>query len=131
MLTKTSTQVINALIELAKLPENKYEGVKDIALRIKAPQNYLGKLLQWLCYEKIVVSQKGSGGGFRLGRDPKNISLYEVVEPLENVTVWSECALGLKKCSDLTPCAVHHRWKAVRNSYYEFLRTTSIADLVK
>lgn len=131
MLTKTSTQVINALVELAKLPEGKFEGAKSIAIRIKAPQNYLGKLLQWLCAENIVISQKGLGGGFRLGRSPDKITLYEVVEPLENVSLWSECALGLKKCSDVTPCSIHHRWKSVRNSYYEFLRTTTIADLTK
>ena len=66
-----------------------------------------------------------------MGISPQKISLYEVVEPLENVTLWLECALGLKKCSDTTPCAVHHRWKVVRNTYYDFLKTTSIADFLK
>lgn len=131
MISKTSTQVINALVELARLPEGQYEGVRSIAKKIHAPQNYLGKMLQYLCIHKIVISQKGLGGGFRLGRNPKNISLYEIVEPIENVSFWSECALGLKKCSDVTPCAIHHRWKAVRNAYYEFLKKTSVADLVK
>lgn len=131
MLSKTSTQIINALIELAKLPEGQCEGARCIAKRIKAPPNYLGKVLQSLCYRKIVVSQRGLGGGFRLNRDPKQITLYEVVEPIDNVSLWSECALGLKKCSDDSPCAAHHRWKVVRNTYYKFLRTTSIADLVR
>ncbi len=131
MISKTSTQVINALVELARLPEGQYEGTKSIAKKIRAPQNYLGKMLQSLCVHNVVVSQKGLGGGFRLGKDPKNITLYEVVEPLENVSLWSECALGLKKCSDSNPCAVHHRWKNVRATYYQFLRTTTIADLVR
>lgn len=131
MLSKTSTQIINALIELAKLPEGQCEGARSIAKRINAPQNYLGKILQSLCSRKIVCSQRGMGGGFRLGRDPQKITLYEVVEPIDNVSLWSECALGLKKCSDTSPCAVHHRWKVVRNTYYEFLKTTSIADLVR
>jgi Rrf2 family protein len=131
MLSKTSTQVINALIELARLPEGQCEGAKSIAKKINAPQNYLGKMLQQLAARKIVVSQKGLGGGFRLTRDPKKISLYEVVEPIDNVSLWSECALGLKKCSDAAPCAVHPKWKIVRNTYYEFLKTTSIGDLVR
>ncbi len=130
MISKTSTQVINALVELARLPEGQYEGVKSIAKKIKAPQNYLGKMLQYLCMHKIVVSQKGLGGGFRLGKNPKEISLYSIVEPIENVSFWSECALGLKKCSDVNPCAVHNRWKVVRNAYYSFLRTIYISDLV-
>ena len=131
MLSKTSAQVINALVELAKLPEGECKGAKNIAKKIKAPQNYLGKMLQNLSYKKIVISQKGMGGGFRLARDPKKISLYEIVEPIDNVSLWSECALGLKKCSDSAPCAVNHNWKNVRDCYYKFLKTTSIASLVK
>lgn len=131
MLSKTSTQVINALVELARLPEGESEGAKTIAKRIKAPQNYLGKMLQNLANKKIVISQKGKGGGFRLGKHPKKISLYDIVEPFDNVSLWSECALGLKKCSDTSPCAVHHEWKNVREVYYNFLKKTSIADLLK
>lgn len=131
MLSKTSTQVINALVELARLPEGECKGAKSIAKKIKAPQNYLGKMLQSLSYKKIVISKKGMGGGFRLARDPKKISLYEVVGLIDNVSLWSECTLGLKKCSDSAPCAIHHNWKNVRDCYYEFLKTTNIADLVK
>jgi len=131
MLSKTSTQLINALVELAKLPEGEFAGAKSIASKIEAPQNYLGKMLQGLSYRRIVISQKGMGGGFRLGKDPKKITLYEIVEPIENVSVWSECALGLKKCSDLSPCAVHHQWTAVRDRYYDFLKKTRISDLIK
>ncbi len=131
MLSKTSTQVINALVELAKLPEGEWAGAKSIAQKIHAPQNYLGKVLQSLCVHDIVISQRGMGGGFRLGRPPEEISLYDIVEPLDNVTLWSDCAMGLKKCSDASPCMVHDGWKQVRNAYYKFLKTTSIADLVK
>ena len=46
MLSKTSAQVINALVELAKLPEGECKGAKNIAKKIKATQNYLGKMLK-------------------------------------------------------------------------------------
>lgn len=131
MFNKTSAQVVKALIELAKLPEGKCEGAKTIAARIKAPQNYLGKVLQSLSYANIVVSKKGLGGGFRLGRSPKAITLFEVVEQTENVEAWLGCPLNFKKCSDTKPCAVHKRLKSVRAAYCDFLRTTSIADLAK
>lgn len=131
MLSKTSTQVINAFIELAKLPQGQSAGAKSIAKKINAPANYLGKVLQGLCVHGLVVSQRGLGGGFRLGKDPKQIMLYDIVEPIDHVTVWSECAMGLKKCSDNAPCAMHDKWKQVRNTYHKFLKTTSIADLLR
>ena len=131
MLTKTSKQLINALIELAKLPEGEWLGVGAIASRIKAPQNYLGKMLQGFVSTGLVVSQKGMGGGFRLGKAAQEITLYDVVEPIENVSVWSGCALGLKKCSDAQPCPVHNSWKVVKDQYLNFLKKTTITSLVK
>ena len=130
MLSKTSVQIIRALVEMAKLPNNAYEGAGRIAQKIKAPPNYLGKLLQDLSIKGLVVSQKGFGGGFRLGKDPKKITLYDVVGSVENVSRWSGCAFGFKKCSALSPCPAHDRWKIVRTTHLEFLKKTSIGDLV-
>ena len=131
MLSKTSKVVVNALVELAKLPAGSYEGASSIAKRIEAPKNYLGKLLQNLCARNVVSSQKGTGGGFRLSMEPDRITLYDIVEPIENVAMWEKCALGLKECSETDPCPVHDDWKGIKEAYLSFLRTTTVADLIK
>ncbi|MFA5059844.1 MAG: Rrf2 family transcriptional regulator [Candidatus Omnitrophota bacterium] len=130
MLNKTSLQTVKALIELARLPRGQWEGAASIAKKIRAPQNYLSKVLQWLCSKKIVESQKGFGGGFRLARDARKISLFDVVEPIEKVSRWGGCFLGKRKCSDTAPCSAHHEWSGVREKYLEFLKITTLADLL-
>jgi DNA-binding IscR family transcriptional regulator len=70
------------------------------------------------------------GGGFRLARDPRRITLFDVVEPLEHIGRWSGCILGRPECSDADPCAIHNRWKAVRDAYLHMLRRTTIGELV-
>ena len=131
MLSKTSKLVVNALVELAKLPAGSYEGASSIAKKIEAPKNYLGKLLQNLCARNVCSSQKGTGGGFRLSMKPDKITLFEIVEPIENVAMWEKCALGLKECSETDPCPVHDDWKVIKEAYLSFLRTTTVADLIK
>ena len=131
MLSKTSTFLINALVELAKLPAGHYEGASSIAAKIEAPKNYLGKLLQTLCARKVVASQKGTGGGFRLGMDPAAITLYDIVEPIDNIAGWDRCALGLQACSETDPCPVHDQWRVIKEAYLGFLKTTTVADLVR
>ncbi len=131
MLSKTSLQIVKALVELARLPADQWEGVASIAKRTHAPQNYLGKVLQWLCSEGLVESQKGFGGGFRLARPAQKISLFNIVEPIEGVSRWGGCFLGKARCSDTAPCAIHRRWAAVREAYLEFLKATTLADLMK
>jgi Rrf2 family protein len=130
MLTKTGLHAVRALVALAKLPEGVYAGAARIAQDIGAPQNYLGKLLKTLADEGLVESQKGLGGGFRLARDARRITLLDIVEPIEHVSRWSGCILGRPECSEVDPCAIHHSWKTVRNAYLQMLERTTIAELV-
>ena len=83
MLSKTGLHAVRAMVALAKLPDGSYGGAARIAQEIGAPQNYLGKLLKALAEEGLVESQKGLGGGFRLARNPQEISLLDVIEPIE------------------------------------------------
>jgi Rrf2 family protein len=130
MLSKTGLHAVRAMVALARLDEGTYAGAARIAEVIAAPQNYLGKLLKALADEGLVESQKGLGGGFRLARDPKEISLLDVVEPIEHFSRWSGCILGRPECSERDPCAIHDRWKAVRDAYLRMLKRTTLAELV-
>lgn len=129
MISKTSLQTIKALLELAKLPIGEAQGVVRIAETIAAPQHYLGKVLQTLVREGIVISQKGLNGGFRLAKLPKEISLYEVVNCLEDVKSWEGCFMGNPVCSAQTACTAHQYWTTAREAYMNFLKNTTIADL--
>jgi Rrf2 family protein len=131
MISRTARHAAAAVIALAELPSGAYAGAGEIADKIKAPRNYLGKLLKVLADEEVVESQKGKGGGFRLAKDPAGISLFDVVEPIDHVSRWGGCLLGRSRCSDQSPCAVHFRWSGVRDVYLKFLKETSIADLVE
>ena len=129
MISKTGIHALRALSALAKLPEGVYAGASDVAEEIGAPRNYLGKLLKTLADAGLLVSQKGKGGGFRLARDASQISLYEVMDPIEHVGRWTNCLLGNGECSAQSPCTLHSRWKKVRDAYLQFLRETSVADV--
>lgn len=131
MISKTGIHAIKALVALAELPEGSFAGAGAIAESIGAPSNYLGKLLQMFTREGFVVSQKGMGGGFRLAVDPKQISLLDVIDPIDHVGRWKGCFLGRNTCSDDKPCSLHEKWKAIRIQYFEFIQGTSIADLIE
>jgi Rrf2 family iron-sulfur cluster assembly transcriptional regulator len=129
MLSKTGKHALLALAELAKLPPAEYAGAGQIAEATGAPPNYLGKLLKQLAGEGLLVSQKGYGGGFRLARAAVRISLYDVIEPIEHVSRWQDCFMSSGKCDSRSPCAVHDKWKSVREEYLKFLKNTALADI--
>lgn len=129
MISKTSLQIIQALLELSKLPAGEAAGAARIAQRIKAPQNYLGKVLQSLVRQGLVISKKGLNGGFRLAKEPAEVSLYDIVGFLEDLKRWEGCFMGKSVCSAKKACPAHKRWASVRNTYMDFLKNTTIADL--
>lgn len=128
MLSRSGTHAIRALVMLAGTPGT-YSGAQMIADNTGAPRNYLGKILQQLARRGIVESQKGLGGGFRLAKKSDEITLYEIVESLEDVGRWGSCVLGEGSCDDSHRCAMHDRWRVIRDGYLEMLRTTTVRDL--
>jgi Rrf2 family protein len=126
MITRTGLHAIKAMAVLAELAENEFMGATTIADKIHAPRNYLGKLLQMLSKEGLVQGQKGFSGGFRLARPASEISLFEIIEPIEHVSRMNGCFLGKKTCSEEHPCAVHENWKQVRGTYLRFLEETRL-----
>jgi Rrf2 family protein len=129
MLTKTGVHATLAMALLARSKPGQYVGAGQIAQVVGAPGNYLGKLLKRLAAAGLLESQKGYGGGFRLARPAEDIRVYDVVEPLENISRWNGCFLGRPTCNPDQPCAIHDRWSQVREQYLNFLKETSIAEL--
>jgi Rrf2 family protein len=129
MLSKTAIHALHAVAQLAELPEGQFRGATSIAEQIGAPANYLGKLLQSLVQEGIVYSQKGIGGGFRLAKKASEVSLYDVVEPIDHISKWSGCFMGRERCSSEDPCSMHSRWAKVRDEYFLLLKESTIADI--
>ncbi|MBI5093786.1 MAG: Rrf2 family transcriptional regulator [Candidatus Hydrogenedentes bacterium] len=131
MVSKTAVHALRAMVVLAGLPKGVYLGAGAIAKQAGAPQNYLGKLLQTLAREGLVISQKGLGGGFRLARDIHEISLFDVVDPIDQLSRWSGCFLGQARCDGKAPCALHFQWLPLREAYLKLLSETTVADLAE
>ena len=130
MISKTARHAVLAVAALAELPEGEFCGAAAIAEKVKAPPNYLGKLLQSLAQSGIVESQRGLGGGFQLAKRSDEITVYDIVEPIDHVSRWEGCFLGRGTCSNSSPCSMHARWTTIRDQYLAMLRDMTVADIV-
>jgi Rrf2 family protein len=129
MIGRTGLHAIKALAALAQCRDGEYAGAAALAASVGSPGNYLGKLLQSLARAGLVEGRKGLNGGFRLARPADQISLYDVVEPIERVSRWNGCFMTQGSCSHDRPCRVHERWASVREIYVRFLKDTTVRDL--
>ena len=103
---------------------------EDIAREEDLPQPFLSKILKILSSRNILHSVRGPGGGFRLARSADEISLLDIVEAIDGLSQFNECALGWKTCQDDNPCPLHTSWKQMRLGLRDYLAKSSVSDLV-
>lgn len=72
-----------ALVEIGRFYKKKHLQIKDISKDKDIPKHYLEQILLNLKRQGIVKSFRGIRGGYTLARDPKKISLNEILDCLE------------------------------------------------
>jgi Rrf2 family protein len=78
----------------------------------------------------LVVATRGKHGGYRLARDPRAITLEQVVGALQGFDGFHECLLGLYACgAGGSACALHSRMEPLRTALSATLRDTTLVDL--
>ena len=129
--SRTAEYALRAMIHMAALPDNEYAMVKHIAAEGGIPSHFLAKILQDLARDGFLRSSKGPRGGFRLRRDPEEISMLQIVEAVDGAGRYDRCIGGSPECTDHAPCGMHDSWKALRSRIIEYLEGTTVADLSK
>lgn len=130
MLSQTSKIAIKAVIYLSdKSLRDEKAGVEEIATRINASKHTVSKAMQTLVKENIINSQKGPTGGFYLDEEQQQKAIYYVIEAIEGEDIFTQCGLGLTKCSDCRPCPIHNEYKEVRSLIHKIFKEKKIIDL--
>ena len=127
--SKTTQYAIDALVHLAGLPSGECLGVQEMAGELGIPQHFLGKILQDLRRSEFVYSIRGRHGGYSLEENPEDISLYAVMDRMEDIAEYETCLFEDSECSMDLECAVVCHWSGVKFHLMTFLRSHTIADL--
>lgn len=122
---------------LASVPEAKTLEAASLAEFYDLSSSYLAKQLQALARVGIVTPVYGTSGGYRLGRQPSDISVLEVVEAIEGKTALFACTeirrqgpTAQADRSYRTPCTIAAVMSKAEQAWQAELASNSIADLV-
>ena len=131
MLSRTSGYAIHATLHIAARsgPDNAVPAA-SVAEALDIPSNYLAKILNTLAREGILTSERGRTGGFRLARDPEEITLLDVVEHFDDVGEVRQCLLRSRACSEVRSCPAHREWKEASDPAFRFFQEHTVADLM-
>ncbi|HMV02738.1 MAG TPA: Rrf2 family transcriptional regulator [Chitinophagales bacterium] len=131
MFSKACEYGIRATVYIADQSKQSNRAIlKDIAKEIDSPEAFTAKILQQLVKSGIVHSVKGINGGFEISKDKiSNLKLADVVLAIDGEGIYTNCAFGLKNCSEQFPCPVHHKFKPIKANIRKMLEGTSINEM--
>ena len=120
------------LIALKHMAARRSDGLvnaKELAARFQLPPNLLAKILQSLSQSGIIEAQKGSGGGYRLARNPGDITLTEVFESIEGPVHMIMCSANNGACSVEDSCTIRNGLVTLERRFAEFFDSITLSDV--
>lgn len=130
MISKACKYGIRAAIFVAsKREEGINLNIKQIAKEVDAPEAFTGKILQILNKHRIITSLKGPYGGFFIEEYQLEQPVINIVNAIDGMSVFRECGLGLKQCSEIHPCPMHDQYKIARDALLNAFQETTIRQL--
>ena len=130
-ISKKGLYALEAAIRLARNWSGKPMKIREIAELDGIPEKFLELILLDLKNARLVESQRGAKGGYRLRRAPSKIFLGEIVRKIDGPLAPLGDAQGLRMLvkSDKQHSALYQVLLDVRNATAGILDHTSLADL--
>lgn len=126
-LSTKSRYATRMLAYLASTSTKKPANTSDIAEAEGISKDYVEQILTRLRTSGIVTSHRGINGGFSLARDPKDISILEVVEKTEGPISIAPCIK--EECNRSSQCATQKIWDAANKCLEKTLASYTVEDL--
>lgn len=105
---KMSGCAVTAMSALAEVhPQGGQLSSLQIAVSRNLSQPLVAKVLTVLSQAGFVIGTRGPGGGYRLAREPRRITIYDIVELFEGHRDTSACPFGPGWCGVGEPCPLH------------------------
>jgi Rrf2 family protein len=128
MLSQTAEYALRAIVFLADHPKEANTS-EAIAAVTKVPIGYLAKIMQQLAREGLVTSQRGLHGGFTLEKNPKELTMYDVIQCIDPILRIKECPLKIEG-HGTNLCQLHRRLDNALQAIELAFRKTTIAQLL-
>ena len=102
---------------------------RQISTEMHIPYKTLTLILARLVAEGLLVASHGPNGGYRLARQPSQISLLDIVEAAEGPATIDHCVLRDGPCDWEETCPVHDTWARTQDALTRELASTSVAEI--
>jgi Rrf2 family protein len=130
-ISRRGEYALRAMIHLSRNYRKGAVRIHEISEKERIPEKFLEQILLSLRKAGILQSRRGMGGGYSLGRHPREITLARVIRiidgplaPLGCTSTWAHVS-----CPEEKGCGLHRVMLEVRNAIAGILEGVTFADL--
>lgn len=129
-ITKITDYAVVVLCCLVKQKAN-ILNTTEIAKQVNIQVPTVSKVLKILVKSGLVESYRGSDGGYSLLKDPKEISISQIIEILEGPIALTSCATNetASSCEFINSCQLSRPWQKINYNINNMLQKISLHDI--
>ena len=130
-LTSRSRYALKIMLDLSHRREEPLVRRQEIVARQGIPSKYLDQILIRLRRSGLVESVRGRTGGYRIGRDIEQISIWEVFRAVEDGIYPVECVDEHHGCEFMQSCTAVEPWQVIFATLRSCLESMTLSDFEK
>ena len=126
---RTTEYALRAMANLALQRHDRPMTAKALSKATDIPQHYLSKIMKKLVEAGLVMSQKGHGGGFSLGKPNNEIPFLDILVASGYESHPNRCVYGWGECNNEAPCPLHESWVELNDAFKEWAMKKTLMDV--
>ncbi len=119
---------LRAILEIASNEEGTLQ--KDISTSQEISSKYLDQIIASLKASGLIIRIHGKNGGYKITRDPKEITVYDVYKAFEYELNIEECQANGEDCIRTHGCRTRTYWCDLNKMIVHNMENETLADLL-
>lgn len=122
---------LRMLIDLAEHNDNGFVALKEIAERQDISKKYLEQIIPILNRSGILITNRGYQGGYKLSKNPDEITVGEILRNTEGSMAPVACLEQTpNQCEKCSYCVTLPVWQGLEKVVSEYLDGISLQDII-
>jgi Rrf2 family protein len=129
-ITRQADYAVRAILHLAHMKNGERAATSNVAKEQRIPPSFLAKIISQLSIAGLLHTSRGARGGVTLARQPKDITLLEVIEAIDGPIQLNECVAEGGACSFDDHCPIRSVWCDAQDELVSRLKRTDFEQLM-
>ncbi len=129
-ITRQADYAVRAVLYLARLGQTERAATSLVAQEQHIPPSFLAKIISQLSIAGLLHTSRGARGGVTLAREPKEITLLEVIEAIDGPIMLNECVGETGTCTFDENCPLRPVWCEAQKELVARLKNTNFAQIL-